>query len=404
MTGCGLRTEQSAAAEMVQDRAGPIRITLVSHYYPAHRGGVERVAGQLAERLARASIAQITWHASDCDPPPPPMPGVHCVPAASSNAFERGLGIPYPLWTPRALARLARAARGADVVHLHDCLYLPNLVAFAAARLAGRPVLVTQHIGFVPYRNPVLRILLAAANQLVGKLVLGGATQAVFESESVRRYFTRFVRFRSAPLLVPNGVDTQVFVPADPGRREALRARHGAPPGTPLFLFVGRFVEKKGVHVLRALTERIPQARWVLAGWGPLDPESWGRTNVSVVRSPGIEALVPLYQAADLFVLPSAGEGFPLAIQEAMACGTPVLVGAETAAGCPVADAPILSEATAVQDAEARWSARLEVLAHAPETLRELRPRVAAFAREHWSWERCVEHYAGLLRACVEPA
>jgi glycosyltransferase involved in cell wall biosynthesis len=404
MTGCGLGTEQSLGPRPAQDRATPIRVTLVSHYYPAHRGGVERVAGQLAERLARASIAQIAWHASDCDPPPPPLRGMHCIPAASWNAFERGLGFPYPLWTPSALARLVRAARAADVVHLHDCLYLPNLVAFAAARLAGRPVLVTQHIGFVPYRNPVLRILLAAANRLVGRLVLGGATQAVFESESVRRYFTRFVRFRSAPLLVPNGVDTQVFVPADPDRREALRARHGALPGTPLFLFVGRFVEKKGVHVLRALTERIPQARWVLAGWGPLDPASWGRPNVTVVRSPSIDDLAPLYQAADLFVLPSAGEGFPLAVQEAMACGTPALVGTETAEGCPIADAPILSEATAVQDEESRWSARLEALARAPETLRALRPRVAAFAREHWSWERCVERYAALLRACLEPA
>jgi len=389
---------------MAQDRAGPIRITLVSHYYPAHRGGVERAAGQLAERLAREGIAQVAWHASDCDPPPPSLPGMHCIPAASWNAFERRLGLPYPLWSPGALVRLARAARAADVVHLHDCLYLPNLIAFAAARLARRPVLVTQHIGFVPYRNPLLRLALALANRLLGGLILGGATRTVFESETVRRYFTGIVRFRAAPVLVANGVDTNAFVPADPGRREALRARHGVLPGTPLFLFIGRFVEKKGIHVLRALTERIPQARWVLAGWGPLDPESWGLPNVSVVRSPEIEALVPLYQAADLFVLPSAGEGFPLAIQEAMACGTPVLVGAETAAGCPVADAPILYEATAVQDTEARWSARLEALAGAPETLRELRPRVAAFAREHWSWERCVERYAELLRACVEAA
>lgn len=404
MTGCGLRAERSAAAGGAKDRAPPIRITLVSHYYPAHRGGVERVAGQLAERLARAGIAQITWHASDCDPLPPGVPGVHCTPAASWNSLERVLGFPYPLWTPAALARLVRSARAADVVHLHDSLYLPNLVAFAAARIAGRAVLVTQHIGFVPYRNPILRFTLGAANRLLGRLVLGGATQVVFESETVHRYFARFVRFRNAPRLVPNGVDTQAFGPADPAQRQSLRERHGVLPGTPLFLFIGRFVEKKGIHVLRVLTERIPQARWILAGWGPLDPASWGRPNVTVLRSPGIDQLAPLYRAADLFVLPSAGEGFPLAVQEAMACGTPVLVGSETAAGCPIADAPILAEATAAEDTAERWVARLEAITRAPETLRELRPRVAAFAREHWSWERCVERYAALLRACAEPA
>ena len=382
----------------------PIRVALVTHYYPAHLGGVERIAGELAARLARKSIAQITWHASDCDPPPPAAPGMQLAPAESWNAFERRFGVPYPLWSPAALGRLIRASRAADVVHLHDCLYLPNLVAFAAARLAGRPVLVTQHVGYVPYRNPVLRVVLSVANRLVGRVILGGAAQAVFESETVRRYFSRFVRFASPPLLVPNGVDTTVFVPASETYRASLRAKLGAPAGTPILLFIGRFVEKKGIRVLEELTQRMPHAHWILAGWGPLDPAGWRRSNVTVVHSPASDDLAPLYQAADLFVLPSVGEGFPLSIQEAMACGTPVLAGTETAAGCPIAGAPILSEKTGAPDSAQRWGARLDALVRAPETLYALRPRVAEFAREHWSWEQCVERYASLLRACVEPA
>jgi len=64
------------AARGALSGAGPLRITLVTHYYPAHRGGVERVAGQLAERLARAGVAKIDWHASDCDASPPAAPGL----------------------------------------------------------------------------------------------------------------------------------------------------------------------------------------------------------------------------------------------------------------------------------------------------------------------------------------
>src|SRR5712671_2669292 len=153
-------------------RDDPARLMLVTAYYPAHQGGVERVAGELATRLAREALAQIEWHASDCDSPPRDAAGLRCVPARSSNAAEQRLGFPYPLWSGRALWRAARAARHADAVHLHDCLYLPNLIAFVAARLARRPVIVTQHIGFVPYRSPVLRILLSAANRLLGALVL----------------------------------------------------------------------------------------------------------------------------------------------------------------------------------------------------------------------------------------
>ena len=384
--------------------ARPLRVILVTHYYPAHHGGVERVAGQLAERLAAAGIARFEWHASDCDAAPAPAPGVSAAPAPSWNFTERRLGFPYPLWTPAALLRLARACRDADVVHLHDCLYLPNLVAFAAARRAGRPVLVTQHVGHVPYRNPLLRAAHYAANRLLGRWLLGGADQVVFESESVRMYFSRFVRFRRPALLVENGVDSERFHPASAEERRELRARLGVPVGTPLLLFLGRFVEKKGLPVLRELAQRFPQARWLFAGWGPLDPSGWGLPNVSLVHRPATAQLAALYRAADLLLLPSVGEGFPLSVQEAMACGTPALIGAETAAGSPHAGGVLLAEPTGTADTVERWAARLQPLLASPQILAERRPGVARFAREHWSWEHCIGAYADLLRSCARKA
>ena len=155
-------------------------------------------------------------------------------------------------------------------MHLHDCLYLPNVVAYAAARLARKPVLVTQHVGMIPYRNPALRALLFAAYRVLARIVLGGATQVAFVSDSVRRYFGGFVDFRSPPELVFNGVDTGVFRPLDAARRQALRAELGARPDAPLLLFVGRFVEKKGLPVLHELAERLPEARWLFAAGGRL--------------------------------------------------------------------------------------------------------------------------------------
>lgn len=380
-----------------------MQITLVTHYFPAHRGGVERMAGQLAERLAAQGIARIDWHASDCDSPPAPSPGLTIVAARSCNIMERAVGVPYPIWSPAALLRLARAVRSARVVHLHDCLYLPVIAAFAAARFGRRrAVVVTQHIGHVPYRNPFLRAAHAAANRVLGAWVLGGADQVVFESEAVRAYFAERVRFRSPPVLIENGVNTQIFQPCSTAERLERRAQLGIPPGKPLLLFIGRFVEKKGLGVLRELTQQIERAHWLFAGWGPMDPAGWGRANVTVRLRPDHHELPALYQAADLLVLPSVGEGFPLSVQEAMACGTPALIGAETAAGCPAAHEVLLREATGEASAR-QWRARIEVLIASPAILEGMRSRVAAFAREHWSWDRATQRYAEVLQRAACP-
>lgn len=377
------------------------RVVLVTPFFPSHGGGVESVAWELASRLAASGAAEITWYSSDTDAPLAESPGLRCVPVKTWNVAERRLGFPYPLWSFSGLAQLVRSVRASDAIHLHDCLYLPNLVAWAAARLSRRPVIVTQHVGLIPYRNPLMRAAMAVSNGIFGRLVLGTATQVIFISEAVHRYFAGFVRFRNPPALVPNGVDTQTFVPADDARRQATRAALGIAKNEPLLIFVGRFVEKKGLDLLRQVAQRLPQTRWIFAGWGAIDPARWNLANVSVHGKLERQALVPLYQAADLLVLPSVGEGFPLVVQEAMACGTPALIGDETAAASPAAEGLLLHESLEGEDSPRRWSARLQALLATRATLLDLRPRVAAFARGHWSWASCTEHYAQLFSACA---
>ncbi|HXZ54692.1 MAG TPA: glycosyltransferase family 4 protein [Burkholderiales bacterium] len=379
----------------------PLKIVLVTHFFPAHRGGVEAVAAEIAVRLAASGAAEITWFASDTDSPPRDAPNLRCVPARSWNAVERALGFPFPLWSPGALTALWRQVRACDAVHLHDCLYLPNVVAWLAAAAARRPVVITQHIGHIPFRNPLLSWILAGANRVLGKLLLARSARAIFVSDAVLRYFERFVHFRHPPLRIANGVDCATFRPASEAERGRLRAQLGGDPDRPLFLFAGRFVEKKGLRLLHHLAQDFPDVRWIFAGWGPLDPSQWNLPNVSVRGNLAQKQLVPLYQAADLLVLPSVGEGFPLVVQEAMACGTPALVGEETAAGCPEAGDLLLHEPVDRDDAAARWRTRLETLMVREDTLRSLRARVAEFAHANWSWDSTAERYGEILRDAV---
>jgi phosphatidyl-myo-inositol dimannoside synthase len=368
-----------------------VRVLVVSHYYPAHRGGVEIVAGELAGRLARRGV-EIEWAASG---PAAGVPaGIDLLPMRAWNVAERRLGFPYPLWGPVSFARLAGAVRRADLVHLHDSLYLGSVAAYLAARLAGKPLLVTQHIGWVPYSSRLLRGLLELANRALGGLVLGGADRVVVYSEVVRAYFAARVRFRGAPVLVPNGVAHDVFRPAaDEPARARRRAALDLPADRPVLLFVGRFVEKKGLRLLRALAARRPEWCWVFVGWGPEDPADWGLPQVRRVGPLGQAEIGAYYQAADLLVLPSRGEGLPLVVQEAMACGLPPVISAETAA----ADPALLEVALATDLDADRLDALLDATLDDPEGLAARRHAAAEFARRHWDWETTADRYRALL-------
>ncbi len=375
-----------------------MRVLLVTHYYPEHRGGVEIIAGELAERLAGRGMT-ITWAASGPSEGPIAS-GIRVIPMRAWNFTERYLGFPYPLWGPASLLHLAAEVRRSDLVHLHDCLYLGNLVAYAAARLSGKPVVLTQHIGTVPYSRRALRLLHSAANRLLAPLVLGTCSGCIFYSEKVRDYYRSFVRFRREPRFIPNGVATSAFRPAPPDERERLRDELSLPDKEPVMLFVGRFVEKKGLGLLRELAERFPGLCWVFVGWGPLDPARWGLSNVTCPGSLGRDELVPYYQAADLLVLPSVGEGFPLVVQEAMACGTPALISSDTALAIP----GIESVAFVSDIGSSELAKTLDAILGTPDALRNRRDLVARYAHQNWDWEACADRYRELFAELVGEA
>lgn len=374
-------------------------LVLVTHYFPAHRGGVEQVAAELAGRLVEAYGWTVTWMASDVDPPPVDLPGsVRLVPAPAWNGMERRIGVPWPIWSPRALYALWRAIGRADAAHVHDALYFGNAFAWLFARARGVPVVVTQHVGTIPFKSSLLRAVHALANRTLGRLVLSTAHQVVFISPAVQQAFESFCRFRAPPVYWPNGVDAAVYTPdgavADHQAITDVRSAGGR-----VFLFVGRFVEKKGLSVLRELATAFSDDLWVFAGQGPLDPGRWDCSNVLVVRGESGPGLARYYRAADLLVLPSIGEGFPLVVQESMACGTPAMVGEETAEGCPDARHLMLVEHVGAKDSVACWVRHLSDIRGNPRQLLALRAAVANFAHEHWSWESTAARYAELLES-----
>lgn len=307
-----------------------MKLLMVTHYFESHRSGIELIAGRLVRELVTLG-QDVVWVASNVTPPPPDSKcGTRGVALNAFNATERYLGIPFPIPSLGAICQIRREVRRADAVLLQDCLYPACIAAFLFARSSRRPIVIAQHVGLVPYRNPIFRWMMSLANRIVVRPMLGHADGIAFFSEITAGYFSG-TRFRHEPELMFTGVDTAVYFPVTAGQKRESRQALGLNRDGPVALFVGRFVEKKGLHILSRMARLRPNILWAFAGWGHLNPRDWDLPNVVVFSDLSGPSLAPLYRACDLLVLPSKGEGFPLVIQEALACGLPVVCSADTA-------------------------------------------------------------------------
>ena len=309
-----------------------MRLLTVSAFFESHGGGIEIVAGATARALGSLGH-ECRWAAAGFDTLPDDH-FVRPVPLEASDPLERWTGLPMPLLSGAARRLLDREVAEADGIIIHDALYLSSLLAARSAKRHRKPWILVQHIGAIPYNSPLLRMAVTGANRLVTRPLLSSAPQAVFISDAVRRFFAGS-RLKCPPALVLNGVDHQMYSPASSKERRELRKRFYMSDSRRELLFVGRFVEKKGLSAIGALASAKPEWNFSIVGSGPIDPSQWKLPNVRLFGRRTRSELADFYRAADALVLPSVGEGFPLVIQEAMASGLPVFSGLESAAADP---------------------------------------------------------------------
>ena len=136
---------------------------------------------------------------------------------------------------------------------------------------------------------------------------------------------------------IPNGIDTAVFYPRD---REAARRQFNLPLDSRVVLSAGSLIERKGHHrvieAVRNLRLRGAGTHLVIAG-GPGAEGGCEQMLHRLVEEVGLgaqvrftgplapELLAQLMSAADVLCLASTREGSPNVVNEALACGTPVV-------------------------------------------------------------------------------
>lgn len=229
--------------------------------------------------------------------------------------------------SPFALAATLRALR-TEVVHLNTSMNSAlwrDLVYALVARACGARVLCQVHGGQLPHqvfpRSGVARRLLRRALALPDALAVLART----ELDAYRSFVPG-----QTVVVAANAVDcpaaaTRSPQPALAGIDRPLR-----------LVFIGRLTREKGLHELlrglAAVRDRGTKAVLAVAGSGAYEPRL--RLLATQLRLSGaVVFLGPVFgkqktrllAAADVFVLPSYGEGLPYAMLEAMALGVPVI-------------------------------------------------------------------------------
>ena len=369
-----------------------MRLVIFAHFYPPHTGGLEIVAHRVATGLAeRGHHVEVLTSASPGAPGSSREDGVQVRRLRVANWFERR-GIPFPLFGPSLLRHAWRAVRRADVVQVHDMLYVSSWVAALLCRLTRTPYVVTQHVGMVDHPSRLVRLVQALVLRTVGALVLRGARQVLPISPVIEEWTLAELPGTRTRVL-RNGVDRTRFRPPRPGEREEVRRLLGLPQHELLVLFVGRFVPKKGYDVVSQAAG--PGYRLVFVGGDrPADvPDTDERIYLGEL-DPDVTA--DAYRACEVFVCASVGEG-PMTPMEALLCGAAVIVNADPAMralglGDGVEELAITPET--LRD-------RLGELAREPDAVEALAARGQAVAGTIPTWETYLDVFEAELAAAL---
>ncbi len=380
----------------------PLRVALVTETFPPEVNGVAMTLGRLTAGLLQqghcVQLVRPSQGASDEDDT-----GVASA-VGLEQVLVRGISIPnytdlqFGLPAARRLRKLWLQQRP-DVVHVATEGPL-GWSAVSAARQIGLPVTSSFHTNFHSYskhygmgllKAPIEHYLRRLHNKTQATLV---PTPTLARDLQERGYQNVAVMSR--------GVAIAQFTAAR--RSQALRARWGASEDTVVVLYVGRLAKEKSVGTVitafHAIQERVPSAKLVLVGDGPLRialQESCPRAVFAGVCT-GTE-LAEYYASSDLFLFPSLTETFGNVVPEAMASGLAV-VSYDLAAAAGLITHNHNGLLITPGDALSFINAAAKLATDAPR-LRALRQR-AAPSVEHLDWSAVVDSFVRTLRTVIE--
>jgi phosphatidylinositol alpha-1,6-mannosyltransferase len=284
-------------------------LALVTDAYGG-RGGIAQYNRDFFGALARAGFSSITVLPRQAPDFPRPPETIEQLPARPGR-------VAYSVAALRAAF-----FRTIDIVFCGHLFMAP--LAALIARLQGAKLIIQAHgIEAWPRPSGIQRTAMERADLL---LCVSRHTRAAVLS------WAAIAPERA--LVVPNTV-REVFTPAD---GSAQRAALGL-KSTSILLTVGRLDPRERYkghdRVIAAIPDLVAKGHdicYMVVGEGDdrarleaLARDTGVSDRVRFLGAVGLQRLIEIYRVADLFVMPSTGEGFGVTFLEAMASGTPAL-------------------------------------------------------------------------------
>ena len=288
-----------------------------------------------------------------------------------------------------------------DLAHIHALFSPVSTAAATIARYHKLPYIMRPCGMLDPAdlrKKKQLKQIYAA---LLERANLEGAAAIHFTSKQEAKISERFGISTTAKMQMPQDlvIPLGVTIPTHPLSIPNQPPFNLQSSQIPQILFMSRIEPKKGLNLLIPALEKIRAEginfHFILAGSNPQNAEYELEVRRKIENSPlavsttvtGFvtgEIKATLLQTADLFVLPSYYENFGVAVAEAMAAGTPVVISDQV---------HIWED---IQQAEAGWVGSLEVEAIAsliktallaPDERRRRGLNAKEYAKKHYSWD-----------------
>jgi len=365
----------------------PRGLMIIHNFRPGPTGGAELQAERLAIRLAGMGHAmQVLTRLTV-----PDAPREETLQGVRVHRLDHRLPYWVMLDNANTFRFLVNNRSSFDILHAHMA-FEHAVMAVVFARCYGKKAIVkiacageygdlftfSKFAGF----RPALQ-------------VLRQADAIVAVSREVERELLAYGFYPERIIRIPNGVDTTHFQRREPSPKH----------GKTRFLLTVRRHPQKGIDIVlqaaRRLREKGFDGQFEISMYGEDYPEHdyrrmAGELGVmdSINLFPFEQDILPLYQSADCFVLPSRGEGLSNALLEAMAMELPV-IATSVSGTTDVVDDGLDGLLIPINSAEALAASMETVI-----TDRELAGRLGANARrkveQYFSLERVARRYSEL--------